>query len=129
MIFWHRWTFDSLTACNDGAILEVTSDGGASWTQVANADLLTNPYNGTIKSGVFNPLGNKQGWCYGTNDWVRTVVQLTAYKGKTVQFRFRLGTGLTGEAEGWYIDDLLLQACVANAQPYKVFLPSVLGGN
>ncbi|HPR34806.1 MAG TPA: C25 family cysteine peptidase [Anaerolineaceae bacterium] len=129
LIFWHRWTFDSLTACNDGAILEVTSDGGASWTQVANADLLTNPYNGTIKSGVFNPLGNKQGWCYGTNDWVRTVVQLTAYKGKTVQFRFRLGTGLTGEAEGWYIDDLLLQACVANAQPYKVFLPSVLGGN
>ncbi len=129
LIFWHRWTFDSLTACNDGAILEVTTNGGASWSQVANANLLTNPYNGTIKSGIFNPLGGKQGWCFGTDDWVRTVVQLTPYKGKTVQFRFRMGTGTLGAAEGWYIDDVLLQQCEAIVQPFHVFLPVMVAGN
>ena len=129
LIFWHRWTFDSLTACNDGAILEVTSNGGVSWSQVTNANLLTNPYNGTIKSGIFNPLGGKQGWCFGTDDWVRTVVQLTPYKGKTVQFRFRLGTALTGQAEGWYIDDVLLQKCVVVVQPYQIFLPVMVTDN
>lgn len=129
LIFWHRWTFDSTTSCNDGAILEASIDGGITWSQVANSYLLTNPYNGLIKSGVFNPLANRQAWCFGTNEWVRTVVQLTAYKGETVQFRFRLGTGNVGAAEGWYIDDVLLQTCVASAQTFTVFLPSVVAGD
>jgi len=129
LIFWHRWTFDSLSACNDGAILEASLNGGTTWNQVANSYLLTNAYNGSIKTGVFNPLGGRAAWCFGTDEWVRTVVQLSPYKGKTVQFRFRVGTGLTGEAEGWYLDDVLLQTCVANTQSYKIFLPSVLAGN
>lgn len=129
LIFWHRWTFDSPSACNDGAILEATIDGGTTWNQVAKSYLLTSAYNGSIKTGQYNPLAGRQGWCFGTDEWARTVVQLSPYKGKTVQFRFRLGTGNTGTAEGWYIDDVLLQTCVVNPQPYQVFLPSVLAGN
>jgi len=128
LIFWHRWTFDSLTSCNDGAILEASINGGATWNQVAKSNLLTNAYNGTIKTGEYNPLGGRQAWCFGTNEWVRTVVQLSPYKGKTVQFRFRLGTGIAGSAEGWYIDDVLIQSCEANAQSFKVYLPSVISG-
>jgi len=129
LIFWHRWTFDSASACNDGAILEASIDGGTTWNQVAKSYLLTNAYNGSIKSGEYNPLAGRQAWCFGTDEWVRTVVQLSPYKGKSVQFRFRLGTGRSGAAEGWYIDDVLLQTCVVNALPYQVFLPSVLAGN
>lgn len=129
LIFWHRWTFDSPTACNDGAILEVTIDGGTTWNQVAKSYLLTNAYNDSIKTGEYNPLAGRQAWCFGTDEWVRTVVQLSPYKGKTVQFRFRLGTGNSGAAEGWYIDDVLLQTCVVDTQPYQVFLPVVLAGN
>ncbi len=129
LIFWHRWTFDSLIACNDGAILEASVDGGSTWYQVDNAYLLANAYNGSVKRGVNNPLAGRQAWCYGADEWVRTVVQLSPYKGKTVQFRFRMGTGTSGAAEGWYIDDVLLQSCVANTQSFKVFLPSVLAGN
>ena len=129
LIFWHRWTFDSLSACNDGAILEGTIDGGTSWQQIKDPYLLTNAYNGTVKTGVFNPIGGKDAWCYGTDEWVRTVVDLSQYKGETVQFRFRLGSGLTGAAEGWYIDDVMLQTCVAVAQPNQVYLPIVLTGN
>lgn len=129
LIFWHRWTFDSASACNDGAILEATIDGGTTWNQVAKSYLLTNAYNGTIKIGEYNPLSGRQAWCYGTDEWERTVVQLSPYKGKTVQFRFRLGTGVSGAAEGWYIDDVLVQSCVVNTQPYQIFLPSVTSGS
>lgn len=57
------------------------------------------------------------------------VVQISPYKGKIVQFHLRLGRGLSGAAEGWYIDDVLLLTCFVNTQPYQVFLPSVLAGN
>ncbi len=91
--------------------------------------MLTNAYNGTIKGGEYNPLAGRQAWCFGTDEWVRTVVQLSPYKGKTVQFRFRLGTGISGAAEGWYIDDVSLQSCVAIPLPFSVYLPAIQAGN
>lgn len=129
LIFWHRWTFDSASACNDGAILEASIDGGTTWNQVSKSYMLANAYNGTIKGGEYNPLAGRQAWCFGTDEWVRTVVQLSPYKGKTVQFRFRLGTGISGAAEGWYIDDVSLQSCVAIPLPFSVYLPAIQAGN
>ena len=128
LIFWHRWTFDSQSACNDGAILEASIDGGATWNQVAKSYLLTNAYNGTVRTGEYNPLSGRQAWCFGTDEWVRTVVQLSPYKGKSVQFRFRLGSGISGAAEGWYIDDVVVQTCVVTNQPNKLYLPTVFSG-
>ena len=128
LIFWHRWTFDNTTSCNDGAILEFTLDGGTTWNQIAKAYLLTTPYNSTVKTGVYNPLSGRSAWCFQSSEWARTVVQLSPFKGKTVQFRFRLGSGISGAAEGWYIDDVQLQTCVASSTPFKVFLPTVLSG-
>lgn len=125
LIFWHRWTFDHPVECNDGGILEVSMDGGTTWNQVAKPYLLTTPYNGKVKTGVYNPLLGKEAWCNQSNEWVRTVVDLNPFKGKTVQFRFRLGTGTQGAAEGWYIDDLLMQTCIPSETHYSVFLPMI----
>ena len=68
LIFWHYWTFDSDKECNDGAILEVTLDGGTTWNQVAKPYLLTNTYNGVVKTGSYNPLVGKNAWCGSTDD-------------------------------------------------------------
>lgn len=126
LIFWHKWTFDSNTACNDGGILEFSYDQGNTWNQVAMSYLLTSKYNGTVKNGVVNPLVGKPAWCFASDEWVKTVVDLTFAKGKDVQFRFRLGTGIDGEAEGWYIDDVTLQACVPGVSEYKLHLPLIV---
>lgn len=123
LIFWHKWTFDSPTACNDGGILEFSIDGGTTWNQVAKNYILTNPYNGTVKANVNNPLVGRPAWCLVEDEWVKSVVDLTFAKGKDIQFRFRLGTGRDGEAEGWYIDDILMQSCVPGVNEYKLFLP------
>ena len=125
--FWHYRTFDSPTSCNDGAILEISTNGGTTWAQIPAAALLTDPYTGTVRSGVFNPLAGKPAWC-GTADWTWSVVDLNAYAGQTVQFRFRLGTGSSGSAEGWYVDDVTVQSCLADEppDPIKIYLPGIL---
>jgi len=123
--FWHRWTFDSPTVCSDGAILEISTNNGSTWSQVPAASLLTSPYTGSIRSGVFNPLAGKPAWC-GVSDWTWTVVDLTGYEGDSVMFRLRQGTGNTGSADGWYVDDVRLQSCVAEPViTYPLYLPLI----
>lgn len=121
--FWHRWTFDSPSSCNDGGILEVSTNGGSTWIQLGASKLLTNPYNGTVKIGVYNPLAGKSAWC-GASDWVWTVADLGDYAGQTVLVRFRLGSGNTGSAEGWYLDDVKLQSCFSEpSEEAFIYLP------
>jgi hypothetical protein len=96
--------------CWDAAILEISTDGGASWTQLDN-ELLSDPYDGTINNTP-NPLAGLQGWCGDPEPWVRSVVDLSAFQGESVQFRFRLGTDAFVGREGWYIDDVEVQSCL-----------------
>ncbi|MFZ1630050.1 MAG: hypothetical protein WAV70_14080, partial [Anaerolineae bacterium] len=63
--FWNYQHIESsgATACYDGAIVEVSTNGGATWTQVPNASLLTDPYNGAVSGSFGNPLAGLQAWC------------------------------------------------------------------
>ncbi|MBP1621971.1 MAG: hypothetical protein H6Q02_2738, partial [Acidobacteria bacterium] len=99
-------------ACYDGGILEISTDGGASWAQVTAVDLLTDPYDGPVSNCCSNPLQNLQAWCGDPQDWLNSVVELDAWAGQTVNFRFRLGTDSSVAREGWYLDDVKVQSCV-----------------
>jgi hypothetical protein len=122
------WNFQSMEvnsgtgddACWDGSFLEISTDGGVNFTQVANANMLTDPYNGKITINAQNPSSGADAWCAnagqpltGPQETV-AVVDIDQYAGQTVQFRFRMSTdGNTGD-EGWYIDDVDVQSCVPN---------------
>lgn len=107
--FWNRQVLESRTGgCYDAGILEVSTNGGASWTQITSG-LLTDPYNGAIASG--NPLAGLNGWCGDPQDWLNSIVDINAYAGQTVQFRFRVGTDSSVGREGWTIDDVVVQSC------------------
>ncbi len=108
---------DSGSGCYDGSILEITTDGGATWTQLEDPVLLTDPYAGVVSSSFSNPLANLNAWCGDPQPWLRSVVDLDAYAGETVQFRFRLGTDTSVSHPGWDIDDVLVQSCVAVVPP------------
>ena len=115
--FWNRQVLESRTGgCYDAGILEVSTNGGATWAQITSG-LLTDPYNGPIASG--NPLVGLNGWCGDPQDWLNSIVDINAYAGQTVQFRFRLGTDTSVGREGWTIDDVVVQSCQA-ACPYNV---------
>jgi len=107
--FWNRQTMESRSGggCWDGGMLEISTDSGASWTQVTTDKLLTDPYDGAVQG-----LGGAEGWCGDPQDWLKSVVDLDPWAGQTVQFRFRLGSDTSVSREGWYLDDVSVQGCV-----------------
>lgn len=114
--FWsHQTIEDRLGGCYDGAFLEISSDAGASWNQLPPSKLLLGQYRGPISRSFNNPAGGRQAWCGDPQDWSRFIVDLDAHAGETVQFRFRMATDAsTGRVpDGFYLDDVSMQACAA----------------
>jgi hypothetical protein len=111
--FWHAPNLEtSPGGCYDAGILEISTNGGASWAQVPNANLLVGGYTGTVSNSWSNPLGGLQGWC-GPNPapYGQTIADMSAYAGQTVQFRWRIGTDSSVTRPGWDVDDVTVQSC------------------
>ena len=100
---------DSTAGCYDGGILEASIDGGA-FEQVPDSALITDPYNGTVDSGFSNPIAGQLAWC-DAQPYTESLVDISAYAGHDVQFRFRLATDTSVGAPGWHIDDIVVQGC------------------
>ena len=111
---------DQLFGCWDGAIVEISTDGGSSWTYLPSTVMLTDPYDGAVDGSAGNPLAGLNAWCGQPQDWLNSVVDVGAYAGQTVRFRFRLGTDAAAGTEGWYVDDYLVQSCVAQTPDLSV---------
>ncbi len=134
------WNYQSLESnesgdqsCFDGAILEISANQGQSWQQVGGPPqtdnvLITDPYDGIISSRHENPISGKAAWCGDPQDWTNSVVRVDEYAGKTVRFRFRLGSDLSigteSGHEGWYIDDVRVQVCPSLNN--NTYLPAIL---
>ncbi len=109
---------DSGSGCWDAGILEISTDGGSTFTQLLDPVLLIEPYDGIINSSSSNPMAGQPGWCGDPRPWTRFVVDVDDYAGDTVHFRFRLGTDASVDHPGWDIDDLLVQSCVPAGTPF-----------
>jgi bacillopeptidase F (M6 metalloprotease family) len=111
--FWNSQSFESTGTgtCWDGGIVEISTNGGTTWTQILGANLLTDPYDGPIESGSSNPLAGLSAWCGDPQAYLRSIVDLTAWAGQTVKLRFRLGSDVSvGRADGWNLDDVAVQS-------------------
>ena len=109
----------------DGTVLEYTTNGGTTWTDVitGGGTFVSGGYTGTISSAFMNPLGGRMAWSGASTGYVDTVVNLPAsLNGQTVQFRWLTASDnsvvATG-APGQWIDDVqvlggrVCQTCVA----------------
>lgn len=111
--FWNHQTMESRTGgCYDGAILEISTNGGSTWTQITSG-LLTDPYDGPVSTGFSSPIGGLNAWCGDPQDWLNSVIDLNAYAGQTVSFRFRMASdsSVSRVPDGWYLDDVKVQSC------------------
>ena len=110
--FWHVPNLEpsGAAACFDGGILESSIDGGATWVQVPNANLLVGPYRGTVSGSFGNPLAGLQAWC-GTTSYINTIADVSSLAGQTAQFRMRLGSDTSVSNPGWDVDDVTVQSC------------------
>jgi large repetitive protein len=124
--FRHRHSFEtSDDTFWDGGVVELSTNGGASWADVGT--LASPGYGGTITDEASNPLANRlayvdksAGYSEGLLDTV-TLDFGMALQGQTVQFRFRIGTDEAVGDEGWQIDDLTLSGSAST--PFTVLVP------
>ena len=106
--FRHRHDFEFDGTYWDGAVIEVSDDGGDTWRDAS--ELGTVPYSGVITSESGNPLGGRNAFG-GQSDGYPAMQPVSidlgaSLAGKTVQVRFRVGTDAAVGAGGWDIDDI-----------------------
>jgi subtilisin family serine protease len=115
LVFWHRFDFESGF---DGGVLEVSTDGGATWTDVlaGGGAFAAGGYTGTISPDFGSPVAGRPAWtgASGSADaMVRSAVDLGAFAeagAGSVRVRWRLAAdplapgALPGLA--WWIDDV-----------------------
>lgn len=107
--FSHRYDFEpDPTTYWDGSVIELTDNGGQTWTDVAT--IMDPGYNGTLTTTSGNPLGGRRAFSGNNPSYpARDLVTLdlgTAFAGKTVRLRFRIGTDAAAGGNGWEIDDV-----------------------
>lgn len=101
--FWHTY---SLESGGDGAVIEISADGGITFADLGSR-ILTGGYTGVIATGWGNPIGGRPAWTGGTlGAMQQVVVDLSPYAGQTVILRFRLACDDGVGGAGWYIDDV-----------------------
>jgi large repetitive protein len=128
--FQHRYSFEfgpepnsGLEVAFDGGLLEISSDGGATWRDVAEFAYV--PYtqtlfvapepdggvpDGGVEEYLANPLAGRRAWGGESEDYPeysRVSINLGyRFARQTVKLRFRLGTDEGTGAPGWDIDDI-----------------------
>jgi hypothetical protein len=110
---WQDIEGNGADACFDGGILEISTDGGGSWTRVDEPDLQVRAYDGEISTQYNSPLAGQDAWCGDPRDsWERYAVNLSSWAGESAQFRFRFATDESVSQYGWHVDSLEVKACV-----------------
>jgi hypothetical protein len=121
--FKHRFSFESGAGTNfDGGVIEVSNDGGATWTDVGEERA---GYNGTIFDDSGNPIGGRVAFVADSPDYpAYTTATLdfgSQYGGDTVLLRFRVASDSGTASTGWDIDDIALTGVAE--PPFDAVLP------
>lgn len=108
--FWNYQELEANSVCYDGALVEISADGGASWQQPEERTMIGR-YRGRISRGFGNPLGGRQAWCGDPQPWTKYLIDLSSFAGQTIRLRFRVGTDQSVDREGWTVDEVAVEAC------------------
>jgi extracellular elastinolytic metalloproteinase len=88
----------------DAGIVQISTDGGRNW-EFTDDKVFKNPYRGKVDYSTF-ATPNIKGYWGITDTFQSSCIDLSSYKGKNIQFRFRFGADSTQSGTGWFIDDV-----------------------
>jgi len=85
----------------DYCIVEISSDDGASWSELARYDMNSDPRWADMAAAP--------------GDWRHESIDLSSHQGQEAVIRFRLESDSNLEFDGWYVDNVLLNdpSCVS----------------
>jgi immune inhibitor A len=112
--FW-MWNDYTIELDWDFGFVEVSTDGGATWTEQKVYDEagveVTTPDGYADPNGRMHDFGDKKHGLTGdTEGWQHHYVDLTPHAGSTVQVRLRYATDEAFLERGWFVDDLSVTA-------------------
>jgi hypothetical protein len=118
MIMWHRLDAleDGTGAAEDCAIVEISSDGGATWSLLVP----DGGYSHLKNDDPTNPLPEGTPCWSGSFDWRQDTFDLSAYVGTGYLVRFRFAADSYAGQEGWYVDDLAISCSPAGIDEGEV---------
>jgi hypothetical protein len=110
--FWHYYTFEpfSVGAWRDGGVVQISSNNGASWTDVATTQAYQGVINGAYGGCASSPaIAGHTGWS-GTipgGAWVKASADIPpTFQVSTFRVRWLLGADGATTNRGWFIDDV-----------------------
>jgi len=108
MSFMHWYVIDP--SWEDGGWIEVSTDFGATWSQITPLG----GYPEVTEIGVPGYVGNVPCYAGSTGTWTQADFDLSVYAGQTVKLRFRFWSETFGEPgfPGWYIDNINISATI-----------------
>lgn len=119
--FWHwiQVELESGYYASDGGIVEISTDGGDTWTRITPVG----GYTHAIYPGTSTPIPAYTP-CFGwTDDWTEVEFDLSAFDG-AARIRFNFGGGEHfGSEEGWYIDDVVVAGDVTSVDITDDLMP------
>jgi bacillolysin len=119
--FDHSFGFEFIGTANfDGAVLEYTTNGGATWVDAKALFEAGQNYNGIIYNSPFvtpaenNPLAGRQGFIQTSHGYVSSRYSLKSLAGQSVRFRWRIGSDYSVSYYGWFVDNIQVHSCISN---------------
>jgi immune inhibitor A len=110
--FW-MWNSYSIEEDWDFGFVEVSTDGGTTWTEQkvydeAGAEVSTPDGYADPNGRMADYGGKKYGLTGATDDWAHNYADLSAFAGQNVKVRLLYATDAGFEDKGWFVDDLSL---------------------
>jgi hypothetical protein len=99
----------SATLGYDGMVLEYSTNGGSTWTDVitGGGSFASGGYNRTISTGFSSPISGRAAWSGNSGGYIDTVVNLPAsLNGQSVKFRWVMASDNDTGGTGVRIDNV-----------------------
>jgi hypothetical protein len=94
----------------DGAVLEVSYDGGNTFQYVPPDVFLMGGYNRTISTDRGSPIAGLRAWSGNSQGFITTVVNVFLPIGS--KLRWRMASDTSGSNEGWRVDTAYYAGCL-----------------
>jgi len=101
--FWTQWDIETGW---DFGFVQVSTDGGATWTSLENLDTTYE----VDPNAIWYVVENLPGFTGSSHGWVEETFDLAPYAGQEIMLQFRYATDWTALWLGWWIDDITITA-------------------